>query len=99
MAMPVMESERTIEIVVTPDVREFFMDQMTHAGFQSGQGGFQALGRMLAARMTASRVLRLSPEEFKRLVRYANDYGDGGVQQRLRKIIVSWVTQHMDQLV
>lgn len=85
---------KSFVIVVTPEVREFFTTAVVN-----GQGGFQRLVRKLAEQLTDSKTLRLSPEEFQRIVRYATEYGDGGYQLRLRKIVVSWVAQNLDTLV
>lgn len=84
----------TLDVVVTQDVRSFFTDATI-----SGQGGFQSLCRSLAARLKTSKVLKLTPEELVRIARYASDYGDGGYQQRLRKIVCAWVVQHQDIIV
>lgn len=86
-------SNTTLDVVVTPDVRAFFVESTI-----KGQGGFQSLCRQLAERLRRSKVLRLTPDELGRIARYATDYGDGGFQQRFRKIVCSWVVQHLDSL-
>lgn len=83
-------STSTLDVVVTPDVRAFFTESTIR-----GQGGFQSLCRQLAERLRKSSVLKLTPEELHRLARYATDYGDGGFQLRFRKIVCSWVVQHL----
>lgn len=83
-----------ISVVVTPDVRQFFT-----ASAVNGQGGFQSLCRTLHDRLAATNILRLDSSEFGRIVRYANDYGDGGFQTRLRRIIASWVAQNFSSLI
>lgn len=83
-----------IDVVVTRDVQEFFKDAQIN-----GHGGFQSLCRGIAERMGRGRVLKLEPNEFRRIVRYASDYGEGGFQQRLRKIVTQWVNQNLDTLV
>lgn len=84
----------TLDIVVTPDIRQFFTEAQIN-----GQGGFQSLCRGIAARLKTSKVLKLTPEELLRIARYATDYGEGGYQQRLRKIVCSWVVQHADTVL
>ena len=91
---PAASSQRSYEVVVTPEVREFFTEVIV-----SGSGGFQRLVRMLAERLETSATLQLSGEEFQRIVRYATNYGDGGYQLRLRKIVVSWVAQNIDRVI
>lgn len=81
---------KSFRVVVTPEVRDFFTSAIIN-----GQGGFQRLVRMLADRLAADKSLHLSPEEFTRIVRYATEYGDGGYQLRLRKIVTSWVAQNL----
>lgn len=89
-------STDTLRIVVPTDVRSFILDW---ARDSRGSGGFQSLYRLLADRLRAGRVLRLSPDELERITRYATEYGDGGHQQTLRKLIAAWVAQHTDTLL
>lgn len=84
----------SVVIQVPQEIRAFFTEQD-----MSGHGGFQTLGRMLAERLQNTTKLALTSDEFRRVVRYATLYGDGGFQQRLRKIIAHWVQQHMNQLI
>lgn len=91
---PVTSTHKSFNVVVTSEVREFFTEVIIN-----GNGGFQRLVRMLAERLETSAVLNLSPEEFQRIVRYATEYGDGGYQLRLRKIVCSWVAQNIDQVI
>lgn len=87
-------ANNNLEVVVTPDVRQFFTESAIN-----GQGGFQSLCRLVAGRLERSPVLHLTPEELARIARYATTYGDGGFQQRFRKIVCSWVVQHADALI
>lgn len=80
--------EPTINIAVPPSLRDFFRETQIH-----GQGGFQSLARMLADRLTHSKVLRLTPDELRRIVHYARAYGEGGFQSRLRALVVEYVFQ------
>jgi hypothetical protein len=99
--MPTQNTGRTkvraiasIDIVVSQDVRTFFEEVSVN-----GHGGFQGLARALQEQLETSAVLHLTPDEFRRIVRYATDYGDGGYQQKFRKIVCSWVAQHADKLI
>lgn len=85
---------QTIRIVVPDEVREFFKD--VHI---QGHGGYQGLCKMLSERLQDSTILKLTQEEFRRVVRYASHYGEGGFQTRLRKIVVNWVDQNFEQAV
>jgi hypothetical protein len=86
-------ASHTLDVVVTPDVRQFFIEAVIN-----GQGGFQSFSRNIAARLRTTKVLKLTPDELRRLTRYAIDYGEGGYQSRFRKIVCSWVAQHADTL-
>lgn len=66
----------------------------------NGHGGFQRLMREVAERIeTAHGVAHFTPDEFKRVTRYATSYGEGGFQQRLRLLVAQWAAQHINQLV
>ena len=85
-------STNTFRFVVPADVRAFILDW---ARDRRGNGGFQSLYRLLADRLKASKVLTVSPEEMERITRYATEYGDGGHQQTLRKLIAAWAAQNV----
>lgn len=51
-----------------------------------GQGGFQSLLRQIQA-LLVSNELTLTPELISRIVRYVQDYGGGGFQNRLDTIL------------
>jgi len=53
-----------------------------------GEGGFQTLFRELQAQIEED-VLRITDEQISRARRYADDYGAGGFQQRLREILTA----------
>lgn len=89
------EQPTSIDIVVSPDIRAFF----TEREVVTGHGGFQTLSRMLSQKLENTTRLQLTTEEFHRVVRYATLYGDGGFQQRLRKIVTLWVSQQFSTLV
>ncbi len=93
-AAPTPSRTPSTAVVVTPDVRNFFTEAEI-----TGQGGFQSLCRLLAERLARTSVLRLDRDEFVRVARYANNYGDGGFQTRLRRILASWVAQHAKEIV
>lgn len=86
-------SETRYSIVVPDALREFFLGANL-----MGQGGFQSLGRMLAERLRITPVLRLDEAEFRRVVRYANHYGEGGFQAKLRQLIALWTEQNFNRL-
>src|SRR5262245_36552547 len=77
---------RTFTVIVSDDVKAFF-----DSAIVTGHGGFQSLGRLLKERLANTHLLRLNEQEFRRVVRCATHYGDGGFQGRLRKIVVQWV--------
>ncbi len=88
-------SSMTISIAVTPDIKAAF------EGYRlKGSGGFQALSRRIAEQIEGGTpVLQFSAEEFRRVVKYATTYGEGGFQSRLRIIIAQWTAQHFEELV
>lgn len=84
-----------VTVVVTPNLVSAF-DGLTIRG----QGGFQRLMREVADRITqAHGTVRFTPDEFKRVARYATSYGEGGFQQRLRLLVSQWVAQHADSIL
>lgn len=92
-----MASKRTtsVTVAVTPNLVTAF-DGLTIRG----HGGFQRLMREVADRITTSHgVARFTPEEFKRVTKYATSYGEGGFQQRLRLLVTQWVAQHSDRII
>ena len=52
-----------------------------------GQGGMQSFLRALLPRIQPNGSLSLSTEEAERVRRYAEDYGEGGFQERFRMIL------------
>lgn len=52
-----------------------------------GQGGFQSLLRELQDRVGTGSVLTLTPDLIARIVRYVQDYGQGGFQGRLDTVL------------
>jgi hypothetical protein len=52
-----------------------------------GQGGMQSFLRALNPRIQDDGTLSLSTEEFERVRKYAEDYGEGGFQERFRIIL------------
>lgn len=89
-----IRAEQTVQLVVSPEIREFFLSQVVE-----GHGGFQSLCRTVAERLQSTSRLTLTPDEFRRVVKYATLYGDGGFQQKFRKVTAQWVNQHFDDLV
>lgn len=85
---------RTVTVAVTPNIRHAFEGTEIR-----GEGGFQSLCRQLAERVEEEAVLRFDPDEFKRVVKYATTYGEGGFQTRLRIIVSQFVAQHFNELV
>lgn len=84
-----------ITVAVTPNLVQAFDGLTIH-----GKGGFQALMREVAERITTSHgVARFTPDEFKRVARYATSYGEGGFQQRLRLLVSQWVAQHASRVI
>lgn len=80
----------TFSVVVSDDIKAFF-----DSAIVTGHGGFQSLGRLLKARLATTHVLRMNEQEFRRVVRCATHYGDGGFQAKLRKIVCQWTDQNM----
>jgi len=89
------QTAQTISVAVTPNLQSAF-DGLTI----NGQGGFQRLIREVALRIQESGgVARFTPEEFKRISRYATTYGEGGFQVKLRLLVAQWVAQNVNALV
>ncbi len=85
----------SITIAVTPSLKSAF-----DIGEIRGQGGFQSLMRDTAARIKKSGgVVHFSGDEFKRITRYATNYGEGGFQQRLRLLVSQWAAQHVNTFI
>lgn len=85
----------TVSIVVTPEVRHMIESHI------HGSGGFQSLCKRIAtkAALDPNDVAKLSVDEFKRLVTYAANYGEGGYQQRFRQLLALWASQHLNEIV
>jgi hypothetical protein len=60
-----------------------------------GLGGFQSLHAALQHRMGGTRELTLTAADFKRIVNYAVNYGEGGFQQSLRWLVAQAVAEQM----
>jgi hypothetical protein len=90
---PPSDTLAAFDVVVPDSVRDFFLTTEV-----MGNGGFQSLCRMLSARLQTTSVLRLDAAEFKRIVRYANHYGEGGFQSRLRRLASEWIEQNFNRL-
>lgn len=87
--------ERHITIVVTPQIKKLFDGVDV-----KGDGGFQSLIRFLIKKLkTDESVIRFTADEFKRVVTYSVNYGEGGYQARLRILIAHWTNQHFNELV
>jgi precorrin-6B methylase 2 len=76
-------------VVVSPDIRAFFQSAVIN-----GTGGFQSLGRILQDQLKDGNVLVMDEQLFRRVVRTAEHYGDGGFQTKLRKIAIQWLDQN-----
>ncbi len=85
----------TVSVVVTPAIKTLFEGMR-----MEGDGGFQSLGRELVRRLErGDAVLRFSSDEFRRILNYSTNYGNGGFQTRLRVIIATWAVQHFAELL
>lgn len=85
----------TITVAVTPNLKAAFDDVQI-----KGQGGFQALIREVSKRITESQgVVRFTPDEFRRVSKYATTYGEGGYQMRLRLLVAQFVNQNFNTLI
>ncbi len=85
----------TVSVVVTKQIKELF-DGMK----MEGDGGFQSLGRELVRRLErGDAVLKFSSDEFRRILNYSTNYGNGGFQTRLRVIVATWAAQHFAELI
>jgi hypothetical protein len=70
-----------ITVPVTPEERSFLLRPVRGA-----TGGFQGLLKRLQGGLSGAQVT-LSVEDGRRLVRYAENYKDGGWQARLRPLV------------
>lgn len=80
-------------VVVSPDIVAFFQSAVIN-----GTGGFQSLGRQLKEQLMAGDTLRMDEQLFRRVVRCAEHYGDGGFQTKLKKICVQWLDQNFNKI-
>jgi hypothetical protein len=82
--------DRTRPAVVAPGGVELTLDPMEMTELLkpiSGEGGYQSLLRALQGRLDrTSGALRLERDELDRIRRYAFEYGQGGWEDRLRRI-------------
>lgn len=92
-----MAPTQLITIVVPEKVRDALIDPTSP--YARGQGGFQRLARKLADKLEHTKVLTLTPDEFRQIVHYAHAYGIGGFQAKLQAIVVEWVHQNFDVLM
>jgi len=81
------------EIVVSPKLQSLLASAVI-----IGKGGYQSLFRLLKARMVEKDTLELTPQEFRRLVRYSIEHGSGGFQAHCRELVALWVYQHLDTI-
>lgn len=80
-------------VVVSPDIRAFFQSAVIN-----GTGGFQSLGRHLKDQLMVGDTLQMDEQLFRRVVRCAEHYGDGGFQTKLKKICVQWLDQNFSKI-
>jgi hypothetical protein len=80
-------------VVVSPDIRAFFQSAVIQ-----GTGGFQSLGRHLKDQLMVGDVVVMDEQLFRRVVRTATQYGDGGFQTKLKKLAVLWLDQNINQV-
>lgn len=88
-----MLATHTFDIVVNPKLQTLLASAVI-----MGKGGYQSLFRLLQARMVEGDMLTLTPQEFRRLVRYAVEHGSGGFQAHCRELVALWVYQHLDTI-
>jgi hypothetical protein len=81
-------------VVVSDDIKDFFNRTAIE-----GTGGFQSLGRSLKTQLEHGNTLYMDEALFRRVVRYAEHYGDGGFQTRMRKIAIQWLDQNFNKVV
>jgi hypothetical protein len=81
-------------VVVSADVVAFFQSAVI-----SGTGGFQSLGRQLKDQLMVGNTLHMNEQLFRRVIRCAEHYGDGGFQTKLKKICVQWLDQNINKVV
>jgi hypothetical protein len=86
---------RTVQydVVVSPDIQAFFQSAVI-----TGTGGFQSLGRALKTQLMEGDILRMDEQLFRRVVRCASAYGDGGFQTKMRKIGILWLDQNFSKV-
>lgn len=77
----------TITIHPSAYVRSLFAQR------RRGLGGFQSLHNALQNRMGGTRELTLTAADFRRIVNYAVNYGEGGFQQSLRWLVAQAVAE------
>lgn len=80
-------------VVVSEDIRAFFDTAVI-----KGTGGFQSLCRKLKEELANGDVLSMDEALFRRVVRCAEHYGDGGFQTRMRKIAIQWLDQNFSKV-
>ena len=74
---------------MSPDTLTFSLtpDQVEYLGKPvQGQGGFQSLLALLQSKRRGNQ-LTLTRGDCEQIVRYSNDYGQGGFQERLLSIV------------
>jgi hypothetical protein len=94
MKMDATAAGSQFTVVVSDDVREFFARTVIRS-----TGGFQSLCRILKDQLSRGAVLHMDEQVFRRVIRYAEHYGDGGFQSRMRKIAVQWLDQNFNRVV
>lgn len=93
--VPVFDYPIGVDITILPIVITLTDDEMEYLEKPvSGQGGFQSLLRRIQSQIAGNK-LSLSVSDGERLLRYARDYGGGGFQARLGRI-VEHVRQQLD---
>lgn len=70
----------TVTSTLPPDAAEALLRPVV------GQGGFQSLLKQLQGRVTGEE-LTLSPDLIAKMLRYVQDYGQGGFQGRLDTVL------------
>jgi hypothetical protein len=87
---------RTVQfqVVVSDNIQQFFQ----RAAIE-GTGGYQSLCRHLKDQLVKGNTLYMDEALFRRVVRYAEHYGDGGFQVHFRRIAVQWLDQNFAKVV
>lgn len=80
-------------VVVSEDIQQFFSSAVIN-----GTGGFQSLCRVLKDQLVKDNTLYMDEALFRRVVRCAEHYGDGGFQTRMRKIAIQWLDQNFTRV-